>query len=176
MKIYTRGGDKGETSLMSGERVKKSALRLEVYGTVDELSSFIGLAESRIEFEDFRQLFEKIQNDLYIAGADLSSTKESKFKVTENHWRQLEKDIDEFDSELEPLHKFILPGGSPEAALMHVCRTVARRAERQLVYLSEKEKINENCIIYLNRLSDLFFTMARAANKRKGVKDTEAGH
>lgn len=177
MKIYTKGGDKGETGLFGGERVSKDSERIEAYGTIDELNSFIGLAAAEIEDQKIISLLEKIQNYLFILGADLSSPdteknqKQNIPRVTEEFINEMEKEIDYFDSRNEELKNFIIPGGDKGTALLHVCRTVCRRGERRVVTLNKKVNIGQNIIIFLNRLSDLFFVLARYQNKISGIPD-----
>jgi cob(I)alamin adenosyltransferase len=175
MKIYTKTGDKGETGLFGGGRVAKDSLRIEAYGTVDELNSHIGLALTEVKDKDVKKLLEKIQNQLFALGSDLA-TPEEKFdvpRITKNFYEEIENSIDHFESRLDDLKHFILPGGSKSASLLHICRTITRRAERRAVSLSKKEKISEDIIIYLNRLSDLFFVLSRVENKAHGITDTK---
>ena len=177
MKIYTKGGDKGETGLFGGERVSKDAERIEAYGTIDELNSFIGLAVVELKDPKLKLLLEKIQNYLFILGADLASPDTEKNKkmniprLNEEAYLELEKEIDYFDLQNEQLKNFILPGGDKGAALLHVCRTICRRGERRVVTLNKKVNIDQNIIIFLNRLSDLFFVLARYQNKLSGIDD-----
>jgi cob(I)alamin adenosyltransferase len=177
MKIYTKGGDKGETGLHGGLRVSKDIERIEAYGTIDELNSFIGLAATEINNQKVKTVLNKIQNYLFVLGADLSSPEieENKKKniprINEEHCHDLEKEIDYFDSLNDELRNFILPGGDKGAALLHICRTICRRGERRVVTLNKEEKIGNNIIIFLNRLSDLFFVLARYQNKISGVPD-----
>ncbi|MSQ46687.1 MAG: cob(I)yrinic acid a,c-diamide adenosyltransferase [Ignavibacteria bacterium] len=169
MKIYTKTGDKGETSLYGGKRVSKDILRIECYGTVDELNSVIGLARSNKCAKKIDNILKIIQNELFVIGADLATPNEVKSKtdkIADENILQLEKFIDTLDSELPQLQNFILPGGSKCGALIHFARTVSRRAERLVVSLSKQEKIDNQIIIYLNRLSDLLFVMARFQNKQ----------
>lgn len=179
MKIYTKGGDKGETGLFGGERVPKDFERIEAYGTIDELNSYIGLAVLEIKDIEIRILLEKIQNYLFVLGSDLSTPdneKNSKFnipRITEEYIGILEKDIDYFDSRNDELKNFIIPGGDKGSVKLHVCRTICRRAERRVVTLSKKENIGDNILIFLNRLSDLFFVLARYQNKISGIEDTK---
>jgi cob(I)alamin adenosyltransferase len=171
MKIYTKTGDKGETGLFGGGRVSKSSERIEAYGTIDELNSFIGLAITEIKSEDIKKLLQKIQNQLFTVGSDLATIWTSKTeklnipRVTKEFYLEAEKEIDKFENELEPLKNFILPGGSKSSSLLHICRTICRRAERRIIALNKIEKINEHIVIYLNRLSDLFFVLSRFENK-----------
>jgi cob(I)alamin adenosyltransferase len=177
MKIYTKGGDEGETGLFGGQRVSKDIERIEAYGTIDELNSFIGLAAVEIRDQKIIALLEKIQSYLFTLGADLSSpdTEKNKKKniprVTEEYSLELEKEIDYYDSQNEELKNFILPGGNKGASLLHICRTICRRAERRVVTLNKKENIGKNILIFLNRLSDLFFVLARYQNKISGIED-----
>jgi len=179
MKIYTKGGDKGETGLFGGERVSKDSLRIETYGTVDELNSFIGLALVEIKDYEVKKLLERIQNTLFILGSDLSAPDNVKDKshniprISKLNYEEIEKEIDKFDSRLGELKNFILPGGSKSAALLHICRTICRRAERRVVALNNAVNISPDIIIFLNRLSDLFFVLARYENKISGIEDIE---
>ena len=177
MKIYTKTGDKGETGLFGGERISKDSLRIRAYGTIDELNAFIGLAVTEVTDESVKDKLQKIQGWLFIIGADLASP-ESKvnkklnvYRTPEIYYRETEKFIDEYETELDDLKNFILPGGSRAAALLHVCRTITRRAEREVVALNSTVKIGANIIIFLNRLSDLFFVLSRYENKVSNIPD-----
>lgn len=170
MKIYQ---DKEETSLY-GRRTRKDSVRIGVIGTLDELNSFVGLAVSIFDDGEIKQVLKEVQRNLFVAGADVATP----FDITEKHERislkevtKVEETISRLESELEPLNKFILPGGSREAAVLHICRTICRRAERSIVALKMHEELNNYVFMYINRLSDLFFTLARIANKRKGIED-----
>jgi len=177
MKIYTRTGDKGETGLFGGDRVLKSDLRVEAYGCIDELNSFIGLAVSELNDTEVGKILLKIQNYLFTVGTDLATPdteKNNKLKIKrtpESFALEMEEVIDRYSAGLDELKFFILPGGSKTAAMMHICRTVCRRAERVVIGLNSDMKINNNIIIFLNRLSDLFFVLARYLNKKSGVPD-----
>ena len=179
MKIYTKTGDGGETGLFGGERVSKSSLRIEAYGTIDELNSFIGLAVTEISDAEIKALLNRIQDLLFTVGSDLATPDTEKNRklniprVPEDYWREAEKAIDFFEEKLEPLKNFILPGGSKGSACLHICRTVARRAEREVVRLNNTVPVGENIIIFLNRLSDLFFVLSRYENKVSGIPDTK---
>ena len=168
MKIYTKTGDKGDTSLFGGQRVPKDALRIEAYGTVDELNSVLGIVRSDNTVADIDRILAEVQNGLFELGADLAtprSVEKSKVKRIEPRDVQgLERVVDELQRQLKPLRSFILPGGSPVAARIHFARTVCRRAERTVVRLSRNEDIGETVTVYLNRLSDLLFVLARYAN------------
>ncbi|MEC9197369.1 MAG: cob(I)yrinic acid a,c-diamide adenosyltransferase [Pseudomonadota bacterium] len=170
-KIYTRGGDKGETALGNGDRVAKYSLRVAAYGTSDELNSVIGVARLHSE-GDMDAALMRIQNDLFDLGADLcrpDMTKDAEaeyppLRMIDAQVDRLEAEIDAMNVNLAPLRSFVLPGGSALAAHLHVCRTVARRAERLAVELSGVEEVNGSAIRYLNRLSDWFFVASRVAN------------
>lgn len=179
MKIYTRTGDKGDTGLIDGSRISKSDLRIIAYGEVDEANSHIGLIISNIEmnsiFDDIRKILLSIQQNLFVLGAELAnprSLKDDKMLVKKEMISTMEKHIDNFESELEPISYFVLPGGTIESSLLHICRTVVRRAERSTVALAKEQKINQEIVTYLNRLSDLFFVLARVTNKRQKRNDT----
>lgn len=177
MKIYTRTGDGGETGILGG-RVAKDDPRVEAYGTVDELNSFIGLALAGLageRYADLRQDLQRLQHELFDCGADLAQSKppESGWTVTAEMVGRLEAWIDRYEAETPALRRFILPGGSGPAAALHVCRTVCRRAERAVVTLATAKPTNPEVQRYLNRLSDFFFMVARAANAREGVPDVE---
>lgn len=171
-KVYTRGGDTGQTSLVGGARVSKSSLRVEAYGEVDELNSLIGAARSILGDEEIDKSLGSIQNDLFTLGADLASPSDIKVpRVTKSFVTRLEKASDRFLAQLEPLREFILPGGCQAGATLHLARCVARRAERRVVALSEAEDLNPQTVVYLNRLSDLLFILARVINHRAGVRE-----
>lgn len=177
MKIYTRRGDRGETDLFGGGRVAKDAARVAAYGDVDELTACVGMAAALSEQDDLRELEYSIQNVLYDLGSQLASPSEHHREkagipmVTSDDVSFLEAKLDAFDSQLAPLRNFILSGGTPAAAALHVARTVCRRAERSAVALDRDEPLDEFVLRYLNRLSDLFFVMARLENHRAGVED-----
>ena len=175
--LYTRGGDSGTTSLIGGSRVKKYDLRLEAYGTIDELSAHIGLLSAMIKAypEITTNHLQWIQSRLFEAGTHLAmpSTEEQLVpcSITTAHTQQLEKHIDEFDALLPNLHSFILPGGCTTAAQCHVCRTVCRRAERLIVALAEEAPICPDLLSFMNRLSDFFFVYARFLNKKEEMDE-----
>jgi len=177
MKIYTKTGDKGDTSLFGGQRVPKDALRIEAYGTVDELNSVLGLALSESTNLDIREILTSIQTRLFEVGADLATPRSVEKKqvrrVEPRDVQQLEKIIDTLERELKPLKSFILPGGSGAASKLHFARTVCRRAERVVVRLSRNEDIGEAIIMYLNRLSDLLFVLARYTNSISKVPEVK---
>ncbi len=172
-KIYTKTGDDGTTGLIGGKRISKSSQRITTYGAIDELNSSIGIVLSSKLDNDIHDLLEKIQNDLFIVGADLANPdlKTSSNRITEDMVKFLEMHIDKFEDELPPITYFILPGGDSDAAQVHLARAISRRAETHIVQLSEREAINKTCQIYINRLSDLLFVIARVINKRKMIKD-----
>ncbi len=175
MKIYTKTGDKGDTSLFGGQRVPKDALRIEAYGTVDELNSVLGIVRADNTENEIDSIIGRIQNDLFVLGADLATPRSQSSKsikrIDAKDSRHLEKTIDQLEEHLKPLKTFILPGGSTVAARLHFARTVCRRAERSVVRLSRNEDIGDGITIYLNRLSDLLFVLARYANHTTGVPE-----
>jgi cob(I)alamin adenosyltransferase len=170
-KIYTKTGDDGETALGNGARVAKHSLRVNSYGTVDEVNATVGLARQHATGE-MGAMLGRIQNDLFDLGADLCTPNMEKdaeapyppLRVIDSQVERLEREIDAMNKDLQPLRSFILPGGTPLAAQMHLCRTVARRAERLVVELATMESINPAAVKYLNRLSDWFFVAGRVAN------------
>lgn len=173
MKIYTKTGDDGTTGLQGNSRISKSHPRIIAYGTIDEVNAGLGIVLSYELDKDIVMLLNLIQNELFVVGADLSNPnlEDEKNRVTSDMICNLEKNIDNYEKELPALTNFILPGGNIVASQLHHIRTVIRRAEICLVLLSEQEKINNNCIKYVNRLSDLFFVLGRILNKRNGQKD-----
>ena len=180
-KIYTKTGDKGETSLYGGTRVSKAAARVESYGTLDELNALIGLAKSEISDEKVLSQLQKIQFDLFTVGSEAATPTDKMLlangknrldlMISEKEITELELWMDDFDAELEPLRFFILPSGGKAAATVHVCRTVCRRAERAMVFLNETEEVRPELIKYLNRLSDYLFILARYISKISGEKE-----
>lgn len=180
-KIYTRGGDTGNTSLIGGKRVKKCSLRLEAYGTIDELSAHIGLLASMLRADaELRcldiQLLEWLQSRLFDVGTHLAMPCDTPYtlppcSITEPHVTHLEEAIDRLDSQLEPLRSFILPGGDVAASQCHVCRTVCRRAERLITALAEEAPVSSLLQSFINRLSDFLFIFARIINKSKRVDE-----
>ncbi len=171
MAIYTRTGDKGKTSLFDGKRVLKSDKKVETYGTVDELNSAIGAASAFIKVRLVNKELEEIQNDLLEIGSSLAVSTALPVDQLKDRPQELEKLIDKLTKQLPPLNQFILPGGGKGGSLLHVARTIARRAERRVVSLSRTENIDNIIIIYLNRLSDLLFTMARFVNYKELQKE-----
>ncbi len=198
MPIYTGGGDDGTTSLFGGERVSKHALRMELIGTIDEMSATLGMAVVHLRDEEtanaasdrarsstgsptqngasaLAALVQRIQSELFIMGADVATPHEPRAytipRITPEHAATLEAAIDAADSELAPLTDFVLPGGTPASAALHFARAVCRRAERIAVALAQEEPLSKPILIYLNRLSDLLFTLARLANHQAGTKD-----
>lgn len=178
MKIYTRTGDRGETAFLGGKRVSKADLRVSAYGEVDELNAWLGLVRASGLDEPLAHIVEQIQRDLFAIGARLAdpsgtvADRLDKTTVGEQHVRRLEAWIDELEGGLPPLRRFILAGGSPSGASLHVARTICRRAERSIVRLGA-DALEPPLLEYINRLSDLLFVMARAANHRAGVPETE---
>ena len=176
MKIYTKTGDDGQTGLFGGPRVAKDDARIEAYGTVDELNSTIGVARAESPSDDLDGTLGRIQHELFQLGAELATpdpVRQASRLLSAEHIAWLEASIDGTEARLEPLREFILPGGTLLAALLHQARTVCRRAERRLVTLADKAPgtVRPELVIYLNRLSDLFFVLARAANSDAGVGD-----
>jgi cob(I)alamin adenosyltransferase len=178
VKIYTRTGDEGLTSVIGG-RVSKDDIRVETYGTIDELNSFVGVAvsvagEQQI-YHDLITQFVQIQHELFDCGSDLAYVRKGdrNEKVQHQMTEQLEAWIDQYQGEAPPLRRFILPGGSLLASHLHVCRTVCRRAERLVVTMAKTMELNDEVRRYLNRLSDYFFTIARVVNARADVEDVE---
>lgn len=175
MKIYTKGGDKGTTALFGGARVSKSELRIEAYGTVDELNSYIGLVSDFTESQIHLSFFLEVQENLFTLGAilaaDPSKPQLKKPDLTEKHITTIEELIDSLEENLEPLKYFILPGGHEKISQTHIARTVCRRAERATVRLNEIEAIEPLTIQYLNRLSDFLFVYARFLAKELGVTE-----
>lgn len=173
-RIYTRGGDKGSTSLGSGKRVKKHDLRVTAYGTVDEANAAVGVARLHTAGKelggDIDVMLNRIQNDLFDLGADLCQPEDPKdyppLRVVEAQVERLEQEIDRLNAELQPLKSFVLSGGTPAAAHLHLARTITRRAERDMTALMEHQEINPAALRYINRLSDLLFVMARYVNDK----------
>jgi cob(I)alamin adenosyltransferase len=180
MRIYTRTGDSGETGLFGGQRVLKHHPRVAAYGEVDELNALLGVCVTLAGDDSLRRVLERIQSDLFVVGADLATPVEEGDqvgktpvpRVTEGMGAALEALIDEHEDGVPPLRNFILPGGAPLAALLHLARTVCRRAERAVVAASGKESLNPDALVYLNRLSDLLFTLARYANHQAEHPET----
>jgi len=176
MKIYTRTGDKGSTGLFGGGRVPKDDARVDAYGDVDELNAVLGAARAAGPMPRVDEVLVAVQRDLFAIGALLATPDVDKMheqlakaRIDDERIAQLERAIDACDAELEPLKAFIIPGGTPKAAALHVARTVCRRAERRVVHLSHDVAIPPLAIVYLNRLSDLLFSLARVANLRAGA-------
>jgi cob(I)alamin adenosyltransferase len=176
MKIYTTTGDQGETSLFGGRRVPKDALRIEAYGTVDELNSALGVTRAGKPVKEIDQILASLQNDLFVLGADLATPTEKQNGIVERiqqeHIMHIEQVIDSIEPRLTHLSSFIIPGGSRVAAQLHLARTICRRAERFVVKLAREEHIEPHCIVFLNRVSDLLFVLARYANEVDGVRET----
>lgn len=175
-RIYTKTGDKGETALFGGGRVRKDDARVSSYGEVDELNACLGVARSQGSDPELDALLQTLQDRLFTVGSNLATPKEAKAwaaipKIQPAWITEMEQAIDRFDDEIGPLTSFILPGGTAFASALHLARTVCRRAERRVVALHGTGVIDVEPVTFLNRLSDLLFTMARVANKRGGVKD-----
>ena len=176
-RIYTRTGDKGETGLVGGARVAKDSLRVEAYGNVDELNSVLGIVRAVQNDNELDVLLAKLQSDLFVAGSDLASISGNEQRdlprITKERVMEIEKVIDKYEAELPALKSFILPGGGLAGSILHNARTVARRAERNIVSLSKVTKINDQMIPYMNRLSDLLFVLARVVNHKESKGDVE---
>lgn len=179
MKIYTCTGDTGNTALFGGQRVSKDSPRVEAYGTVDECNAPLGIVRTLLHDAELNAKLVQVQSDLFVVGADLATPfLEGKAasarvpRVRAEDVARLEGWIDEAEAELEPVRTFVLPGGTPAAAHLHLARTISRRAERRVVALERLESVNPQVRVYLNRLSDLLFVWARLVNQRAGVKET----
>jgi len=182
-RVYTRTGDRGETSLVGGKRVPKDSRRIDAYGTIDELNSIIGLArvfnEENLEAGEAHHFLDevlcKIQDELFDLGSELATPPESfqqgMFRISQTEIKSIEKLIDKCQENLQPLESFILPGGGRVGAYLHQCRTVCRRAEREILRLSRQETISEWLLKYVNRLSDLFFVLSRWISKETGERE-----
>lgn len=177
MKIYTKTGDGGQTSLFGGKRVWKDDLRIAAYGSIDELNALLGIAVCKIKNQELKEIVRSIQNDLFTVGSDLATPIDKGNtgfiipRIDDSFITKLELLIDKLDSNLPELKNFILPGGSIGASHLHLARTICRRAEREIVALSKNDKINSKLEIYVNRLSDLLFVLARAENHSGGIED-----
>ena len=173
-RIYTRGGDRGETSLGDGSRVSKLDPRIAAYGAVDELNSWLGVALADHPPAQFRALLERIQNELFDVGADLSvpfAAGDDRLRVAQSQVDELERACDEWNASLPELKSFVLPGGTALAARLHVARTICRRAERDALRAAQEVDVDPLALVYLNRLSDLLFILARAANAAAGARE-----
>lgn len=174
-KVYTKGGDKGETSLVGGTRISKDHDKIEAYGTVDELNAWIGVLSDAPENSNRSELLKEIQDRLFTVGAELASEPEQNRKklpeLFESDVELLEKEMDKYTEVIPPLRAFVLPGGHPLVSYAHVARTVARRAERQVIRLSHSEPVNPLIIKYLNRLSDYLFVLSRKITQEQGATE-----
>ena len=175
-KIYTKTGDKGETSLSNAARVSKLHPRIVAFGSIDEINSLIGIARSQNPSARIDKILKQIQEDLFVLGSDLAMPEENSRKniprIKSHHVNFLERTIDACTDKLSPLKNFILPGGSPLGATLHMARSVARRAERKVIKVHEAEELNPVILEYANRLSDCLFVLSRLANFEAGVEDT----
>jgi cob(I)alamin adenosyltransferase len=176
MKIYTRTGDKGDTGLFGGVRVPKNDARVEAYGTIDETNAAIGVALAKCEVALVKRVLGEVQSDLFTLGAELSSASGQEARLgiqllTDADVLRLEHAIDEAEEPLPPLKNFVLPGGPPDVAALHLARTVARRAERRVLSLSQREPVRGTLLVYLNRLADLLFVLARRAGHENGATE-----
>jgi cob(I)alamin adenosyltransferase len=176
LKIYTKRGDQGETSLLGGQAISKASPRVSAYGDVDELNATIGLARAAVGDGELEAVLAGIQEQLFELGAELAAppggSAKASVPLSAAEVQALEAIIDRFQAALPPQKHFVLPAGTQGAAALHLARTVCRRAERSLVHLAGQEAIGPQSLVYLNRLSDLLFTLARAANQRSGIPDT----
>jgi len=170
--IYTRAGDRGETSLFGGQRVAKDHPRVATYGALDELNSALGVALAFLRQRRVAALLRQVQADLFQLGAELASPGSDRFRLPVERVSWLEQAIDEYDARVEPLKSFVLPGGAPAASFLHLARALCRRAEREAVALSRQEGGAPHGLPYLNRLSDLLFVLARYVNKAEGRQET----
>ncbi len=173
--VYTRTGDKGTTSLVGGTRVEKSHTRLDAYGTIDELNSFVGSLRCEIEEEEEQEMLMFIQNKLFVIGSYMATETESIAPkaasiITDDNIDRIERKMDEIDNNLPPIRQFILPGGSESASRAHICRTVARRAERCMHRVKKDYPVDDNIMKFVNRLSDYFFLLARKECNKKGTE------
>ncbi len=173
-KIYTRTGDDGTTGLGDGSRTQKDSLRVEAYGTVDELNSCIGMIVAHLETSPLREVLLDVQHDLFDLGGELCVP--GMEMIADRHISRVEGELDRLNADLPALKDFILPGGNPAAAHAHLARTVCRRAERRVISLARQEPVNEPCIHYLNRLSDLLFVAARSLARAEGVGEIQWDH
>ena len=176
MKIYTKKGDQGKTSLFGGASIGKNSMRIHAYGTVDELNSVLGIVLTNPLSEEGESILKELQNQLFVLGADMATLPSKKTKIdriSDKEIQKIENWIDELDEQLPSLTSFILPGGAPAGATLHQARTVCRRAERHAVALKMENPVSDEIVIYLNRLSDLFFVMARYENQHAGETETK---
>ena len=178
MKVYTKTGDDGSTALFGGDRVSKTHPRIAAYGTVDEANAALGMARAALSederFADANALLTRLQNELFVLGGDLAAPRETSYpvpRIQTSHVAALEADIDRLTADLPALKHFVLPGGTPAAAALHLGRTVSRRAERLVVETAALEEVSHDALQYLNRLSDLLFTLARWVNQTAGVDE-----
>jgi len=171
MRLYTGRGDRGETDLRDGKRAKKGDLRIEAYGTVDELNSALGIARLHVGDEQVSRILFQIQEKLFILGSELASTKGGLPQITEGHVRWIEGLIEGLEPELRSVEKFVFPGGSPPSAHLHLCRAICRRMERRIQALSMREPVSQWALAFSNRLSSLLFGLALLMNQRLGVEE-----
>lgn len=174
MSVYTRRGDKGETDILGGARLPKDHLRIEAIGQLDEFNAVLGIAVAFSGDEQGNALLKAVQKDIFVISADFAGHGKVKLQkhITPARVSEIEREIDAIEAQLSPLHHFVLPGGSKTASLLHLARTVCRRTERSAVALSRKEKVDPQVIVYLNRLGDLLFVMARQANRKMRFEET----
>lgn len=174
MKLYTGRGDRGEADLLEGGRIKKSTLRVETYGTADELNSALGIAKLHTGDRQINQLLFQVQEKLFILGSDLAAIGgENTLRISEEDVRWVEEAISRISPELEPIDRFVFPGGSLASAHLHFCRAVSRRLERRIQALSMSESVNEHAYTFINRLSSLLFGLSLLVNRRLGIEEVE---
>ncbi len=171
--MITRTGDKGETGLGDGSRVSKNDIRIQCLGAIDELNSFVGFSKTAVDNKDIVQFLESIQQDLFNIGGELSIPGKDVTAIDINNIVELESAVLEWNENLPPLKEFILPGGTETSSRMHLARTAARRAERKLIQLHRSESVSDHCIMYFNRLSDVFFVLARKLQSEEGVDEKQ---
>ena len=175
MKIYTGSGDKGDTSLYGGTTIRKDHPKVAVYGSLDELNSMLGIVCVKVSEAAIVSELQRVQNEIFDLSAEVAADERGvgmlENKISNEHYERLEKTMDRWNEQLEPLKKFILPGGSESATFAHVARTICRRAERELTALASIEQVRPDCLVYLNRLSDWIFVLARLLNKLNGKDD-----
>ena len=174
MRIYTKTGDAGETGIQGGRRISKSEPRIRAYGALDEANAILGIAVATEPDGTLRHILESLQRDLFVLGADLSNPdmSDARLRITSTMTENLEKTIDDTEESLEPLTCFVLPGGGPMGSHLHHARTVVRRAETEMASISASEPFNTECLRYVNRLSDLLFVLARAANMDAAIPES----
>lgn len=176
MKIYTKTGDKGQTSLYDGTRVDKDSIRVESYGTVDELNSYIGFASKFVNDDSIKEDLKKIQMRLFFVAGELATVEEGKYKIKDEDIKALEKIIDDYLPKIRGADAFIVPGSSEDSASLHVARTICRRAERRIISLKRHEEVSDTLLKFVNRLSDVLYTYARFLESELAIMDFEKAY